>query len=86
MEGCVAGEVEGPVTHISASLTTRYLVLGAFLLATSMVRASVDTFAPQMQSRVVRLAELDIDPRQLEEYKAALRDEIEASIRWSQAF
>ena len=46
-----------------------------------MVRASVDTFAPQMQSRVVRLAELDIDPSQLEEYKAALRDEIEASIR-----
>jgi quinol monooxygenase YgiN len=46
-----------------------------------MVRASVDTFASPMQSRVVRLAELDIDPSQLEEYKAALRDEIEASIR-----
>ena len=33
------------------------------------------------QSRVVRLAELQIDPGQLEEYKAALREEIEASIR-----
>ena len=67
--------------HISASPTTRYLVLGVFLLAMSIVRASVDTFAPQMRSRVVRLAELHIDPSQLEEYKAALRDEIEASIR-----
>jgi quinol monooxygenase YgiN len=46
-----------------------------------MVRDSVDTFAQQTQSRVVRLAELHIDPSQLEEYKAALRDEIEASIR-----
>jgi quinol monooxygenase YgiN len=45
------------------------------------VRASVDAFVPQMQSRVVRLAELHIDPSRLEEYKAALRDEIEASIR-----
>ena len=61
--------------------STQYLILGAFLLATSMAGASVDTFAPQMQSRVVRLAELHIDPSQLEEYKAALRDEIEASIR-----
>jgi len=32
-------------------------------------------------SPVVRLAELQIDPRQLEEYKTALREEIEASIR-----
>jgi quinol monooxygenase YgiN len=61
--------------------STQYLVLGASLLATFMVGASVDTFARQMQSRVVRLAELHIDPSQLEEYKAALRDEIEASIR-----
>jgi len=34
-----------------------------------------------MQSRVVRLAELQIDPGQLEKYKAALREEIEVSIR-----
>ena len=46
-----------------------------------MARASMDTVAQQMQSRVVRLAELEIDPSQLEKYKAALRDEIEASIR-----
>ena len=46
-----------------------------------MIGASVDTFAQQMPGRVVRLAELHIDPSQLEEYKAVLRDEIEASIR-----
>ena len=31
--------------------------------------------------RIVRLAELGIDPAQLEDYKAALREEIETSIR-----
>jgi quinol monooxygenase YgiN len=60
--------------------STQCLILGTFLLATSTARASVDA-APQVQRRVVRLAELQIDPSQLEEYKAALRDEIEASIR-----
>jgi quinol monooxygenase YgiN len=34
-----------------------------------------------MQRRIVRLAELEIDPAQIESYKAALREEIEASIR-----
>ena len=61
--------------------STLYLILGASLLATSMARASRDTSAQQMQSRVVRLAELQIDPGQLEKYKAALREEIEVSIR-----
>ncbi len=46
-----------------------------------MARASMDTSPQQMQSRVVRLAELQIDPSQLEKYKAALREEIEVSIR-----
>ena len=43
--------------------------------------ASIDTSAQQIQSPVVRLAELRIDPGRLEEYKAALREEIETSIR-----
>jgi quinol monooxygenase YgiN len=33
------------------------------------------------QDRVVRLAELEIDPAQLEPYKAALKEEIATSIR-----
>ena len=34
-----------------------------------------------MEGPIVRLAELEIDPVQLENYKAALREEIDASIR-----
>jgi hypothetical protein len=37
--------------------------------------------AAPKQGRVVRLAELTIDPTQLEAYKAALKEEIETSIR-----
>jgi quinol monooxygenase YgiN len=33
------------------------------------------------QSQLVRIAELEIDPQQVEAYRAALREEIEASIR-----
>ncbi len=57
----------------------------AFLLA-----AAADVFcllsagrgvAQPVQDRVVRLAELEIDPARLEEYRLLLREEIEASIR-----
>ena len=41
----------------------------------------MDTSAQPRPKPVVRLAELQIDPGQLGEYKAALREEIEASIR-----
>jgi quinol monooxygenase YgiN len=63
--------------------STRHLILGASLLATSLAGGSVDTLAQQQTqpNRIVRLAELQIDPGQLDEYKAALREEIEASIR-----
>ena len=57
------------------------LILGASLLATSLVGASMDTSAQPRPKPVVRLAELQIDSGQLGEYKAALREEIEASIR-----
>ena len=61
--------------------STLYLILGASLLAPLMARATMNTSAQQMQSPIVRLAELQIDPGQLEKYKAALREEIEMSIR-----
>jgi len=41
----------------------------------------VDTLAQPQRGPVVRLAELQIDPARLDEYKAALREEIESSIR-----
>jgi quinol monooxygenase YgiN len=34
-----------------------------------------------MQDRYIRLAELEIDPARLEEFSAAVRDQIEAAIR-----
>jgi quinol monooxygenase YgiN len=37
--------------------------------------------AQKTASPVVRIAELEIDPAQLEAYKAALREEIQASLR-----
>ena len=51
------------------------LFLGAALLQPSPVRAQSPA------SRLVRLAELDIDPASLDAYKAALKEEIETSIR-----
>jgi quinol monooxygenase YgiN len=37
-------------------------------------------YSEQVQNRIVRLAELEIYPDQLEDYKAALKEEIETSI------
>ena len=57
------------------------LSLGASVLAFSLLVAGWRSPAEQIQGRVVRLAELEIDPVQLESYKAALREEIDTSIR-----
>jgi quinol monooxygenase YgiN len=51
------------------------LFVGTLLLKSSSLSAGTG------QDRVVRLAELEIDPAQLEPYKAALREEIATSIR-----
>ena len=58
----------------------QWLFPGALALASCLSCASGSVPAEQMQSRVVRLAELEIDPVQLESYKAALKEEIESSI------
>jgi quinol monooxygenase YgiN len=59
----------------------RYFVLGVSLVTSALLGgAPVDTLA-QPHGPVVRLAELQIDPARLDEYTAALREEIEASIR-----
>jgi len=60
----------------------RVLTLRASVLMFAMFCGCWRSAAQQpMQGRVVRLAELEIDPVQLENYKAALREEIDASIR-----
>ena len=37
--------------------------------------------AQEMQGQYVQIAEIEIDPAQLEEYKAAVREHIETAIR-----
>ncbi len=58
------------------------LLVGASALALSLLYACERSRAQSVQGRrVVRLAELEIDPSQLEAYNAALKDEIETSVR-----
>jgi quinol monooxygenase YgiN len=59
----------------------RVVMLGASMLTLCLVYAYGSATAEQKQHPMVRIAELEIDPAQLEAYKAALREEIEASIR-----
>ena len=57
------------------------VVVGASVLAACLLWAGRRAVADPVEGRVVRLAELEIDPAQMEQYKAALREEIQASIR-----
>lgn len=59
----------------------QFLILGASVLTLCLLCACGRTPAEKTQGRLVRMAELEIDPAQLENYKAELRREIEASIR-----
>jgi quinol monooxygenase YgiN len=59
-------------------MNSKSVVLSALMLAASV---SIPTFAQQAPDPQVRLAEIDIDPTQLESYKAALKEEIDASVR-----
>jgi quinol monooxygenase YgiN len=55
----------------------------AFLIGVSFLN-TVPVSAQRHPDRLVRLAELEIDPAQLDAYKMALREEIETSIRVEQ--
>ena len=57
---------------------TRLLMLGASMLAASVPGPAL---AEQAQDPYVRVAEIEIDPAQLESYKAAVKEEIDASVR-----
>jgi quinol monooxygenase YgiN len=56
------------------------MIAGTFCLA-SLFLNTPSAAAQTHPKRLVRIAELEIDPAQLEAYKTALREEIEASIR-----
>src|SRR4051795_4650185 len=57
---------------------SRFLALGSLLLAWGL---SGPALAEEARVPQVRIAELEIDPAQLDAYKAALREEVETSIR-----
>jgi quinol monooxygenase YgiN len=61
-------------------LASRSLCIGAALAACLSCSRAPDPAEPPRRP-VVRLAELEIDPAQLEAYLAALREEVETSIR-----
>src|SRR3954447_25607524 len=57
------------------------VLLGTSLVASLLMRAPANAASDAGGSPVVRIAELEIDPAQLEAYKLALKEEIETSIR-----
>jgi quinol monooxygenase YgiN len=57
------------------------LILGAMALTTGLTSLYQRDGAAQPRRPVVRLAELQIDPAQLDQYLGFLREEIERSIR-----
>jgi quinol monooxygenase YgiN len=61
--------------------TKQALVLGLPLIASCLLLAVRRAYTEPVDNRIVRLAELEIYPDQLNAYKAALREEIEASVR-----
>lgn len=54
------------------------LILGALMLASCLGGPAV---AAETQGQYVRIAELEIDPAQLENFKSAIKESIEASVR-----
>jgi quinol monooxygenase YgiN len=54
--------------------------VGAFLAIALLIMGGVAA-ATDAPSRLVRIAELEIDPAQLDAYKAAVKEEMEISVR-----
>jgi quinol monooxygenase YgiN len=57
------------------------MVLGVPLIASCLLLAIRRGLSEPLDDRMVRIAELEIYPDQLNTYKAALKEEIDASIR-----
>jgi quinol monooxygenase YgiN len=62
--------------------TKQLLILGAAVLASSLCsRAVAQEVQGQMQGQYVQVAEIEIDVGQFEEYKAAVKEQIDTAIR-----
>ena len=61
--------------------SVRDRLLGTLIAAFATLFASTRVISQPARTPIVRIAEIQIDPAQLEAYKAALKEEIEASIR-----
>jgi len=61
--------------------TKRIIVLGLPLIASFLLLAIRRGSSEPLDDGMVRIAELEIDPDQVDAYKAALKEEINASIR-----
>lgn len=59
-------------------ITKQLLILGASMLASSL---GVSAIAQETQGQYIQLAEIEIDPAQLEAYKAAVKEHIETAVR-----
>jgi quinol monooxygenase YgiN len=59
----------------------RVLLLGTSLVASFLLSSQRCADAETVGGAIVRIAELEIDPAQLDRYKLALKEEIETSIR-----
>ncbi len=58
--------------------TKQLLIVGASVLISALSGRAV---SQETQAQYVQVAEIEIDPAQLEEYKAAVREHIETAIR-----
>jgi quinol monooxygenase YgiN len=56
----------------------QFLILGVSILGSALCEPAV---AAEVDRRYVQVAELDIDPAQLESYEAAVKEQIETAIR-----
>jgi quinol monooxygenase YgiN len=62
-------------------VNTRFLVLYGAIVLAAVVETSMATAPKPMKQPLVRIAELEIDPGQLQAYRDALKEEIATSIR-----
>ena len=59
-------------------MNARYLALGAFMLTSSL---GSEVHADELQRPYVRVAQIELDAAQLENYKAIAKEQIETAIR-----